>query len=141
MVPHWVPGLLLAAVGFVKQLTDFQYHRVSFAKCTQLERSPSRALIDALIQQQAVISESNRRLSQRFEEVLTSPLLKPARLRLASSTSVDSEKEEKGERNKRPFNKRKANSPLGREKFLEDQNMEAQLNEICLLYTSPSPRD
>ena len=25
---------------FVKQLTDFQYHRVSFAKCTQLERSP-----------------------------------------------------------------------------------------------------
>ena len=36
---------------FVKQLTDFQYHRVSFAKCTQLERSPgisyflSKALI------------------------------------------------------------------------------------------------
>ena len=25
---------------FVKQLTDFQYQRVSFAKCTQLERSP-----------------------------------------------------------------------------------------------------
>ena len=25
---------------FVKQLTDFQYHRVSFAKCTQLEWSP-----------------------------------------------------------------------------------------------------
>ena len=27
---------------FVKQLTDFQYHRVSFAKCTQLERSPGK---------------------------------------------------------------------------------------------------
>ena len=31
---------ILRMLKFVKQLTDFQYHRVSFAKCTQLERSP-----------------------------------------------------------------------------------------------------
>ena len=47
-----------------------------------------------ILQQQAVLRENGRRLSQTFEKALASPLLTPARLRLASSTStVDTEDE------------------------------------------------
>ena len=37
---------------FVKQLRDFQHHRVSFAKCTQLERSPGISSIASFLKLQ-----------------------------------------------------------------------------------------
>ena len=51
--------------------------------------------MNELFEQQAAIRNSNRRLSQKFEEALASPLLRPARLKIASGESgADSEEEE-----------------------------------------------
>ena len=81
-----------------------------------------------ILQQQAVLRENGRRLSQTFEKALASPLLTPARLRLASSTStVDTEDEVIIlEAN----NKRKASSPLDQTKFKKEQEMEAKMDKI-----------
>ena len=54
---------------FVKQLTDFQYHRLSFAKCTQLERSPGTCgskLLPMMLGDIAVLSDKKPSLAHNL---------------------------------------------------------------------------
>ena len=83
-----------------------------------------------ILQQQAALRENSRRLSQTFEKALASPLLTPARLRLASSASTVGPEEEEEVVFVEAKNKRKASSPLDPEKFKKDQNMEAKMDQI-----------
>ena len=89
--------------------------------------SNSSDLLDDIRIHQEEVRESNRRLSQRFEQVLASPLLKPARLKIPSTSSTASED------NEVVFTKvvkRKASSPPEGEEFRRGFDMEEKMDKI-----------
>ena len=100
---------------------------MTFIPWTQIATDKAGLLDDIRLHQEEV-RESNRTLSQKFEQVLSSPLLRPVRLKLASNSSTAESEDSEVIFTK--VVKRKANSPPEGEGTRKGSTMEAKMDRI-----------